>query len=143
MGKELTPKGSAGTILKGVRFAIVGRWWTTRKGDIVGCRAEDKRFSKVPLRDVRGKRLNLPAPDLQSVSLGVRAGCVYNKTPGWEGEAKQGVARGEGWDAGGPEDVLVSAGATIQVALPHTGEAVRGCNGKAEVFYGFLDGACA
>lgn len=143
MGKELTPKGSTGTIDKGVRFAIIGRWWGTRKGDIVGCRAEDKRFSKVPLRDVSGKILNLPAPDLQSVSLGVRAGCVYNKTPGWEGEAKQGVARGEGGDAGGPEDGLVSAGAKIQVALPHTGEAVRGCSGEAEVFHSFLDGACA
>ena len=143
VGKEFTPKGSAEAIDKGVRFTIVGRWWGARKDGVVGGRAENKRFGKVSLRDVGGKILDLPAPYLEAVALGVRAGCVYDETPGWEGEAKQGVARGKRGDTSGPEDGLVSAGAEIQVALPHTGKAVRGCSGEAEVFHGFLDGACA
>ena len=64
MGKELTPKGSAEAIDKGVRFTIVGRWWGARKDGVVGGGAENKRFGKVPLRDVGGKILDLPAPYL-------------------------------------------------------------------------------
>ena len=64
MGKELTPMRSAGAICMGVRFTIVGRWWSTGEADIVGYRAEDKRFGKMSLRDVGGKILDLPAPDL-------------------------------------------------------------------------------